>query len=258
MTGNEIIISIEKIGYSYPSNDGGNPRRALHNLSLDIKEHEFISIIGPSGCGKSTLLKIIGGLVKPDEGLIRVSGKTAKQARQDRDFGFVFQNPVLFKWRTVRENINLPGEIFSEKKITDRSEEFIDLVGLTGFKDAYPKELSGGMQSRVAIARALVYNPKILLMDESFGDLDEITRDRMNIELLRIWSRTQKTIVFITHSIPEAIFHSDRVAVMSPRPSRIDTVIDIDIPRPRSIAVKDTERFTSLTKLLRDKLRTEY
>lgn len=254
----DFVIEISGLGFSYSSKNGAPPLRVLHNLCLEVREGEFFSIIGPSGCGKSTFLKLIGGLLNPDEGRININGKTPDQARREREFGFVFQNPVLLEWRTVLENIQLPGEIFSDKSITNKAHELIELVGLTGFKDALPLELSGGMQSRVAIARALVYHPKILLMDESFGDLDELTRDRMNLELMRIWERTGRTILFVTHSIPEAIFLGDRVAIMSPRPSRVQEVIEIGISRPRSIEVKENEKFVNLTRILREKLRIEF
>lgn len=255
---NNNIIKLKEVGFSYPSSEGNTPLRVLHNLSLELKEKEFISIIGPSGCGKSTLLKLIAGLFDVDEGTIEVAGKNAKQARVDRLFGFVFQKPVLLEWRSVVKNIELPAEIIGDSKLSKHTNNLIELVGLSGFEQSLPKELSGGMQSRVAIARALIYNPRILLMDESFGDLDEMNRDRMNTELLRIWGNTKKTIVFVTHSIPEAVFLGDRVAVMSPRPSRIEDIININLKRPRQIDIKETDKFIEYVKILRQKLESGF
>jgi NitT/TauT family transport system ATP-binding protein len=195
-----------------------------------------VSLIGPSGCGKSTLLRIIGDLTSPTAGVIEVNGKPASRARQDRDYGMVFQAPVLMDWRTIARNIELPLEImgFPTAERRRRSEELLRLVDLEGFGGRRPWELSGGMQQRVAIARALAFDPKLLLMDEPFGALDEMTRERMNTELMNIWRRTNTTVVFVTHSIPEAVFLSTRVAVMSARPGRISQVVEIDLPQPRT------------------------
>jgi len=250
------VINISRINLTYSTENGS--LQVLKNLNLSVKEGEFLSIIGPSGCGKSTLLKLIGDLLQPTDGEILIKGKTPSISRKERKFGFVFQYPVLFEWRSVLKNVQLPAEIFGDNHIKAKSQQFVDLVGLSGFENALPKQLSGGMQSRVAIARALIYEPEILLMDECFGDLDEITRDRMNLELLRIWENTHQTIVFVTHSIPEAVFLSDRVAVMSPRPSKISDIIEVNIERPRKISSKDLPRFIEITKMLRDKLEIEF
>src|SRR5205809_7737650 len=209
------IIAIDHITKIYES--GGGPMTALQDISLTIAPGEFISLIGPSGCGKSTLLRLIGDLTQPTAGMIEVNGKTARRARLDRDYGMVFQAPVLFDWRTVQGNVELPLEVSAKSRAAraDRARAMLALVELTGFERRYPWQLSGGMQQRVAIARALSFEPAILLMDEPFGALDEMTRERLNIELLHIWKQTGTTIVFVTHSIPEAIFLSTHVAVMS-------------------------------------------
>ncbi|HEY0444106.1 MAG TPA: ABC transporter ATP-binding protein, partial [Candidatus Limnocylindrales bacterium] len=213
---------------------------ALEGIDLTIDAGEFVSLIGPSGCGKSTLLRVIGDLTAPSEGDIRVNGKPARQARLDRDYGMVFQAPVLMDWRTVSRNIELPLEImgFGREERTRRSADLLRLVELEGFGGKHPWQLSGGMQQRVAIARALAFDPKLLLMDEPFGALDEMTRERMNLELMKIWRRTGTTIVFVTHSIPEAVFLSTRVVVMSPRPGRVAKIVDIDLPQPRTVMTR--------------------
>jgi NitT/TauT family transport system ATP-binding protein len=230
---------------------------ALEGIDLDIGMGEFVSLIGPSGCGKSTLLRIIGDLIEPTRGTAVVNGKPANQARRDRDYGMVFQAPVLFEWRTVEDNVKLPLEIqgASSAKRTARAKEMLDLVELGDFLGHYPWQLSGGMQQRVAIARALAFEPAILLMDEPFGALDEMTRERMNSEVLRIWERTGTTVVFVTHSIPEAVFLSSRVVVMSARPGRITKVIDVDLPRPRNEDTRETRRYFELVTEVREALR---
>jgi NitT/TauT family transport system ATP-binding protein len=230
---------------------------ALEGIDLDIRMGEFVSLIGPSGCGKSTLLRIIGDLIEPTRGTAVVNGKPANQARRDRDYGMVFQAPVLFEWRTVEDNVKLPLEIqgASSAKRTARAKEMLDLVELGDFLGHYPWQLSGGMQQRVAIARALAFEPAILLMDEPFGALDEMTRERMNSEVLRIWERTGTTVVFVTHSIPEAVFLSSRVVVMSARPGRITKVIDVDLPRPRNEDTRETRRYFELVTEVREALR---
>jgi NitT/TauT family transport system ATP-binding protein len=233
------------------------PTVALEGIDLDIRMGEFVSLIGPSGCGKSTLLRIIGDLIAPTRGTVVVNGKPADQARRDRDYGMVFQAPVLFEWRTVEDNVKLPLEIqgASAAKRTARAKEMLDLVELGDFLGHYPWQLSGGMQQRVAIARALAFEPAILLMDEPFGALDEMTRERMNSEVLRIWERTGTTVVFVTHSIPEAVFLSSRVVVMSARPGRITKVIDVDMPRPRNEDTRETRRYFELVTEVREALR---
>jgi NitT/TauT family transport system ATP-binding protein len=230
---------------------------ALEGIDLDIGAGEFVSLIGPSGCGKSTLLRIIGDLIAPTRGTVVVNGKPADRARRDRDYGMVFQAPVLFEWRTVEDNVKLPLEIqgANSAKRTNRAKEMLDLVELGDFLGHYPYQLSGGMQQRVAIARALAFEPAILLMDEPFGALDEMTRERMNSEVLRIWERTGTTIVFVTHSIPEAVFLSSRVVVMSARPGRITKVIDVDLPRPRNEDTRETRRYFELVTEVREALR---
>jgi NitT/TauT family transport system ATP-binding protein len=230
---------------------------ALQGIDLSIRGREFVSLIGPSGCGKSTLLRLIGDLVGPTSGKIVVNGKPASQARRDRDYGMVFQAPVLFDWRTIADNVGLPLEVmgYDATRRTTRTKEMLDLVELSDFGHHHPWQLSGGMQQRVAIARALAFEPSILLMDEPFGALDEMTRERMNQEVQRIWQQTGTTIVFVTHSIPEAVFLSSRVVVMSARPGRITKVIDIDLPRPRNDDTRETERYFELVTEVREVLR---
>ena len=232
---------------------------ALRDVTLDIREGEFVSLIGPSGCGKSTLLRLIGDLTAPSNGSVTVNSKSANAARLDRDYGIVFQSPVLFDWRTVEKNVQLPLEVSGvpgeERK--KRAREMLELVELGSFAGHRPWQLSGGMQQRVAIARALALRPEILLMDEPFGALDEMTRERMNLELLRIWNRTGTTIVFVTHSIPEAVFLSTRVVVMSPRPGRITDVIEIDLPRERNVDTRELERYFELVTAVRESLRRQ-
>ena len=233
------------------------PTIALEDISLDIRAGEFVSLIGPSGCGKSTLLRIIGDLIAPTAGEVVVNGKPAAQARRDRDYGMVFQAPVLFEWRTVEDNVKLPLEIqgLPAAQRQARAAAMLDLVELGDFLRHYPWQLSGGMQQRVAIARALSFEPAILLMDEPFGALDEMTRERMNSEVQRIWQQTGTTAVFVTHSIPEAVFLSSRVVVMSARPGRITNVIDIDLPRPRTDETRESERYFELVTEVREALR---
>jgi NitT/TauT family transport system ATP-binding protein len=233
------------------------PTTALEGISLDIARGEFVSLIGPSGCGKSTLLRIIGDLTGATRGEVVVNGKPAERARRDRDYGMVFQAPVLFEWRTVEDNVKLPLEIMgaSAEKRSQRAAEMLQLVELGDFVKHYPWQLSGGMQQRVAIARALAFEPAILLMDEPFGALDEMTRERMNSEVLRIWEQTGITVVFVTHSIPEAVFLSTRVVVMTPRPGRITKVIDVDLPRPRNEDTRESRRYFELVTAVREALR---
>jgi NitT/TauT family transport system ATP-binding protein len=246
------IQSVNKVFGKAP-----NQTVALNDIHLEIQQGEFVSLIGPSGCGKSTLLRIIGDLISPSNGTVLVNGKPAEQARLDRDYGIVFQAPVLFDWRTVEKNVQLPLEIMgkSHSERTARANEMLELVELTGFQKHYPYQLSGGMQQRVSIARALSFNPQLLLMDEPFGALDEITRERLNAELLDIWARTKTTIVFVTHSIPEAVFLSTRVVVMSARPGRITQIIPIDLPQPRDMDTRELPRFYELVIKVREALR---
>jgi NitT/TauT family transport system ATP-binding protein len=230
---------------------------ALDGIDLQIGAGEFVSLIGPSGCGKSTLLRAIGDLTAPTSGTVSVNGKPAARARLDRDYGIVFQAPVLMDWRTVTRNVELPLEImgYPATDRTARSERLLGLVELQEFGAKYPWQLSGGMQQRVAIARALAFDPKLLLMDEPFGALDEMTRERMNLELMRIWGETGTTVVFVTHSIPEAVFLSTRVVVMSPRPGRIARVIEVDLPQPRDVDTRESPRYFELVTQVREALR---
>jgi NitT/TauT family transport system ATP-binding protein len=230
---------------------------ALSGIDLTIEPGEFVSLIGPSGCGKSTLLRVIGDLTPPTEGKVEVNGKPAPKARADHDYGMVFQDSVLFDWRTVAKNVALPLELlgWSRAKRAARTDEMLNLVELQGFGDHHPWQLSGGMQMRVAIARALAIEPSLLLMDEPFGALDEMTRERLNIELLEIWRRMASTVVFVTHSISEAVFLSTRVVVMSPRPGRVAGIVDIDLGQPRSADTREEPRFFELVTQVRELLR---
>jgi NitT/TauT family transport system ATP-binding protein len=229
---------------------------ALQGIDLAIEPGEFVSLIGPSGCGKSTLLRVIGDLVQPTSGSAVVNGKPAHQARLDRDYGIVFQDAVLYDWRTVSKNIALPLEMlgWSRTKRADRIRELVELVELGGFENHHPWQLSGGMQQRVSIARALSFSPALLLMDEPFGALDEMTRERLNMELLRIWQETSSTVVFVTHSIAEAVFLSTRVVVMSARPGRVAELINIDLPQPRTAETREEPHFFELVTAVREAL----
>jgi NitT/TauT family transport system ATP-binding protein len=231
--------------------------RALEDIDLEIRPGEFISLIGPSGCGKSTLLRIVGDLIQPSVGEVVVNGKTAHRARLDRDYGIVFQDAVLFDWRTVEKNIGLPLETlgWDRRRRTERVQELVDLVELKGFEKHHPWQLSGGMQQRVSIARALSFHPPLLLMDEPFGALDEMTRERLNLELLRIWEQSGSTVIFVTHSIAEAVFLSTHVVVMSARPGRIVGVVDVDLAQPRGIDTREEPHFAELIRDVRRLLR---
>jgi NitT/TauT family transport system ATP-binding protein len=231
--------------------------KALESIDLTIATGEFVSLIGPSGCGKSTLLRLIGNLTSPSAGSITIAGKPAAEARADRDYGIVFQAPVLMDWRTIEGNVRLPLELmgYAAAEQRKRTREMLELVELGDFAARRPWQLSGGMQQRVSIARALSFDPKLLLMDEPFGALDEMTRERMNLEVMNIWRRTGKTIVFVTHSIPEAVFLSTRVVVMSPRPGRISRVVPIDLPQPRTNDTRELPRYFQLVTEVREALR---
>jgi NitT/TauT family transport system ATP-binding protein len=248
----EAVVSIS--GLSKVFGRGGVT--ALQEIDLEIGSGEFVSLIGPSGCGKSTLLRIVGDITEPTSGNVVVNGKPARRARLDRDYGIVFQSPVLYDWRTVAKNIALPLEMlgWDRTRRTQRVKEMLELVELTGFEGHHPWQLSGGMQQRVSIARAFSFSPALLLMDEPFGALDEMTRERLNMELLRIWEKAASTIVFVTHSIPEAVFLSTRVVVMSARPGRIADVIDVDLPQPRAAATREDTRFFELVTAVREAL----
>jgi len=248
---------VQTTGVEKTFGTGPTAVKALEGIDLSIGQGEFVSLIGPSGCGKSTLLRLIGDLTSPSAGHILVNGKPASRARLDRDYGMVFQAPVLMDWRTIARNIELPLEImgFPKDERARRSGELLKLVELEGFGGNHPWQLSGGMQQRVAIARALAFDPKLLLMDEPFGALDEMTRERMNLELMKIWGQTATTVVFVTHSIPEAVFLSTRVVVMSPRPGRIARIVEIDLPHPRTVETRELERYFELVTQVREALR---
>jgi len=249
------VVEVAKVSKTFGTGPGAVT--ALDGIDVSIGEGEFVSLIGPSGCGKSTLLRLIGDLTSPTSGIVTVNGKPARRARLDRDYGMVFQAPVLMDWRTIQANIELPLEImgYDRDDRTKRSADLLRLVELEGFGGRHPWQLSGGMQQRVAIARALAFDPKLLLMDEPFGALDEMTRERMNLELMRIWNRTKTTVVFVTHSIPEAVFLSTRVVVMSARPGRISRVVDVDLPQPRTADTRESERYFELVTTVREALR---
>ena len=242
----EAAVAVNDVVMKF--NSGSESFRALDDINLQVNPGEFLSIIGPSGCGKTTLLRIIGALVRPSAGTVTVAGKSANQARLDRDMAFVFQTPALLEWRDSTSNVMLPLEFQKVPKAEARRRagDLLAAMGLQGFENSFPRQLSGGMQQRVSIARALSVEPSILLMDEPFGALDEITRDRLNLELLDIWTKWQSTIIFVTHNIREAIFLSDRVVVLRPRPGRIIGELLIDLPRPRTAELRNTPRFVEL------------
>ena len=250
-------LAVRVAGASKTFNPGrANEVRALDPVDLDIEPGAFVTLIGPSGCGKSTLLRLIASLTEPSTGEIHVNGKSAEQARIDQDYGMAFQKAGLFDWRTVAKNIELPLELMGWKKAdrVRRSKEMLELVKLGDFGGHHPAELSGGMQQRIAIARSLAFSPSLLLMDEPFGALDEMTREHMQDELLRIWTETNTTVVFVTHSIPEAVYLSTRVVVMSPRPGRIAATIDVDLGE-RSATTRDHDDFFHKITEVRDSLR---
>jgi NitT/TauT family transport system ATP-binding protein len=240
----EAEIQIRNVSKTYQVNNGEDIT-ALKDVSLDIRAGEFISLLGPSGCGKTTLLRIIGDLLEPSQGSVSIHGQTPKEIRKQQKFGNVFQSPVLYDWRTVRRNICMPMEIVGipKKERTARIDKQLELVGLKDFGYKYPFELSGGMQQRVGIARALALDPEFLLMDEPFSALDEFTREKLNEDVLKIWSKTKKTVIFVTHNIAESVFLSDRVVVLSPHPGRLSAVVDIDLPRPRENSIRETKVF---------------
>jgi NitT/TauT family transport system ATP-binding protein len=250
---------IRAVGVGKRFGAGPTAVQALSEIDLTVEDGEFITLIGPSGCGKSTLLRLIGDLLEPTAGEIQVNAKPARQARLDRDYGMVFQAPVLMDWRTIAGNIELPLEIqgFPSSERSRRSAELLHLVELEGVASSHPWQLSGGMQQRVAIARALASAPGLLLMDEPFGALDEMTRERLNLQLMNIWTVTGTTVLFVTHSIPEAVFLSTRVVVMSSQPGRISRIIEIDLPQPRTAGTREAARFLELVGQVRAALRTD-
>ena len=249
------VISARDLSLTFATNDG--PVHALSNISLDIAEGEFVSLIGPSGCGKTTLLRVIADLEKPTGGSISVNGMTPVQARKARAYGYVFQQAALYPWRTIEANIALPLEVMGiskaeqQKRIADN----LALVNLKGFEKKFPWQLSGGMQQRASIARALSFDPDMLLMDEPFGALDEIVRDHLNVQLLKLWAKTKKTVVFVTHSLPEAVFLSTKIVVMSPRPGKIHEIIDCNLGHDRPLEIRETPEFLKIAQQVRDGLR---
>tara|TARA_R110002124_G_scaffold11597_12_gene55223 strand:+ start:3669 stop:4463 length:795 start_codon:yes stop_codon:yes gene_type:complete len=251
----EPVVSAKGLDLTFQTNDG--PVHALKGVDLDIEKGEFVSFIGPSGCGKTTFLRCIAALEQPTGGTLSVNGMTPEAARQARAYGYVFQAAGLYPWRTIAANIRLPLEImgFSRAEQTERVARVLDLVDLAGFGGKFPWQLSGGMQQRASIARALSFDADILLMDEPFGALDEIVRDHLNEELLKLWSRTGKTIGFVTHSIPEAVYLSTKIVVMSPRPGRITDIIDSPLPRERPLDIRDSADFLAIAHRVRDGLR---
>ena len=249
------VIEAKGLGLTFETADG--PVRALTDVNLAIGKGEFVSFIGPSGCGKTTFLRAIAALEQPTEGRLTVNGMTPDAARQARAYGYVFQAAGLYPWRTIAGNIRPPLEImgFSREEQAERVARVLSLVDLDGFGKKFPWQLSGGMQQRASIARALAFDADILLMDEPFGALDEIVRDRLNEELLKLWARTEKTIGFVTHSIPEAVYLSTRIVVMSPRPGRITDVIESTLPKERPLDIRDTPEFIAIAHRVREGLR---
>jgi NitT/TauT family transport system ATP-binding protein len=252
----EHIVSLSKVGMTFNAGRS-NATIALKDINLAITPGEFVALIGPSGCGKSTLLRLVGDLLQPTSGAVVVNGKSAHQARLDQDYGMVFQAPVLLEWRTILKNVMLPMELRGLKyhEQQTRARELLKLMELEEFEEHYPWQLSGGMQQRAAIARSLAIHPRVLLMDEPFGALDEMTRERMNLELHRIWQQTRTTILFVTHSIAEAVFLSTRVVVMSARPGEILHITDIDLPTPRTLETREHPHFFALETEVREWLR---
>nr|WP_233555123.1 ABC transporter ATP-binding protein [Deinococcus sp. RM] len=248
------IVSIRDLQKVFPV--PGGETVALKDANLSIQKGEFISLIGPSGCGKTTLLRLMADLEQPTGGELLIAGRPADEARRERQYGYVFQAPALMEWRTVLKNVLLPLDVMNVPgDRVGRAREMLKLVGLEKFERNYPWQLSGGMQQRVSIARALAFDPPLLFMDEPFGALDEITREHLNLELLRLWRETGKTVIFVTHSIPEAVFLSTRVVVMTARPGRIEGVVDIDLPHPRSDDTREDPRFFTLATEIRELLK---
>ena len=249
------VVRAEQLGLTFPTGDGDVV--ALSDVNLTINKGDFVSFIGPSGCGKTTFLRTIADLEKPTSGTLTINGMSAEQARKARAYGYVFQAAALYPWRTIEKNVALPLEImgYSAAQQAERIKRTMDLVNLSGFEKKYPWQLSGGMQQRASIARALAFDADLLLMDEPFGALDEIVRDHLNSELLKLWDRTQKTICFVTHSIPEAVYLSTRIVVMSPRPGRVTDIIESTLPRERPLDIRETPEFLAIAARVRDGLR---
>ncbi|MBE7184846.1 MAG: ABC transporter ATP-binding protein [Methylobacterium mesophilicum] len=249
------VVEARGLGLTFQTNDG--PVQALTDVNLSIGKGEFVSFIGPSGCGKTTFLRVIADLERPTAGTIHVNGMTPEQAREARAYGYVFQAAALYPWRTIERNVALPLEIMGIAKAEreERIRRTLALVNLSGFEKKFPWQLSGGMQQRASIARALAFDADLLLMDEPFGALDEIVRDHLNEQLLQLWARTNKTICFVTHSIPEAVYLSTRIVVMSPRPGRVTDVIESTLPRERPLDIRESPEFLSIAHRVREGLR---
>jgi len=250
------VIDIHDLSLVFKTADG--PVNALHEVSLEVQRGDFVSFIGPSGCGKTTLLRVIADLEQPTDGNIQINGVSPHEARLSRAYGYVFQAAALYPWRTIERNVALPLEIagIDREEKRRRVDQFLELVELQGFEKKFPWQLSGGMQQRASIARALCVKPELLLMDEPFGALDEIVRDHLNEQLLKLWVKTNKTIVFVTHSIPEAVFLSKRIVVMSPRPGRVIDIIDTDFPNDRTLDIRETPEFIEIAHRVREGLRS--
>ncbi len=250
-------ISIDDLSVRYRTK--GSSLTALQNVSLQIPRNSFVSIVGPSGCGKTTLLKVLSGVLRPSSGQVRFDGRTLAEAELSGRIGYVFQRPLLLPWRTAIENVALTLEVakknLSREERMAEARNWLGLVGLAGFEDQLPNQLSGGMQQRVSLSRALAFKPPILMMDEPFAALDEITRETMQEELLRLWSITESSVIFITHSISEAVLLSERIVVMSARPGKVDEIIDVPFPRPRGEELRGSAAFTDLVQYIRHKLR---
>ena len=255
MTEKQSVISAKNLDLTFQTNDG--PVHALKDVNLEIKDGDFVSFIGPSGCGKTTFLRVMADLEQPTGGTVTVNGVSPEEARRQRAYGYVFQAAGLYPWRTIGGNIRLPLEIMGVPKSeqAERVNRVLELVELAGFEKKFPWQLSGGMQQRASIARALSFDADILLMDEPFGALDEIVRDHLNEQLLHLWERTGKTIAFVTHSIPEAVYLSTKIVVMSPRPGRITDVIDSPLPKDRPLDIRDTPEFLEVAHRVREGLR---
>jgi NitT/TauT family transport system ATP-binding protein len=247
------VIDAHDLSLTFATADG--PVYALSKVSLTVNDGDFVSFIGPSGCGKTTLLRVIADLEQATSGTITVNGMSPQEAREKRAYGYVFQAPALYPWRTVERNVGLPLEIMGLDAQSERIKRNLDLVHLAGFDKKFPWQLSGGMQQRVSIARALAFDPKLLLMDEPFGALDEIVRDKLNQQLLELWARTKKTVVFVTHSIPEAVFLSTKIVVMSPRPGRIIDVIETNLPANRTLDFRESPEFLKIAHRVREGLK---
>jgi NitT/TauT family transport system ATP-binding protein len=251
----ESVIAIHDLSLTFHTADG--PVHALSGIDLAVRRGEFVSFIGPSGCGKTTLLRVIADLEQPTSGAIRVNGVSPEEARKSRCYGYVFQAPALYPWRSIARNVALPLEVMGlpAAERAERVRRNLALVNLAGFERKFPWQLSGGMQQRASIARALSFDPDLLLMDEPFGALDEIVRDHLNEQLLQLWAKTRKTVIFVTHSIPEAVFLSTRIVVMSPRPGRVHDVIDCDLPAERTLDIRETPEFLAIAARVRQGLR---